>query len=67
MTCPQCSQIIDGIQHTSYAVGWCQQDIHLSCYGLHVRTCRLCRPHNEGFILREDLQYKPKPDTGHAA
>ena len=46
--CPQCRQAIDGIAHLTYAVGWCEKDIHVGdCFALHVRVCAKCRLHNE--------------------
>ena len=53
MTCPQCKQEVDAIQHLTYAVGWCGYDVHTACTPLHVRSCRVCYPHNTGFILQD--------------
>lgn len=44
--CPQCKELIEGIAHTTYVVGWCQQDVHVACYLLHLRSCRPCWRHN---------------------
>lgn len=49
--CPQCHQGIDDIRTDEYAVGWCEKDVHLECFPLHVRSCKACRPYNAEFIL----------------
>lgn len=54
MTCPQCSETIEGTHTQTYAVGWCQFDVHTDCLRLHVRSCKACRIHNEGFVTRQD-------------
>lgn len=53
VTCPQCRERIDGINHLSYGVGWCRQDIHLACLPLHVRVCGACRVHNEEYLSHQ--------------
>jgi hypothetical protein len=50
ITCPQCNQPIDGIATATYAVGWCQRDIHRACFLLHAGSCAKCRFHNEGYL-----------------
>lgn len=59
VTCPQCDATIEGIDHKSYGVGWCQRDIHRSCLPTHVRTCRDCRAHNEEYLSHQK-PVKPK-------
>ena len=58
MACPQCHEEINGIDTKSYAVGWCQKDVHLDCALLHVRSCVNCRPHNEVVLYRLNEQMK---------
>lgn len=50
IACPQCKEPINGIDRESYAVGWCQQDVHQACLLLHIRTCPQCRKHNEDVV-----------------
>ena len=58
MTCPQCHEAINGADTKSYAVGWCEKDLHYDCMLLHVRSCMKCRPHNEVVLYRLDEQMK---------
>lgn len=49
--CQQCHSAIDWIRTDTYAVGWCQHDVHTECMSLHVRSCRECYPHNTKFLF----------------
>ena len=64
MTCPQCRDAIDGSDVKSYAVGWCERDIHRGCLMLHVRACAPCRVHNEVAIYKYDEQLMQKQAVG---
>lgn len=52
MTCPQCKQLIEGLHVMTYAVGWCEKDVHLDCLPLHIRSCKACRWHNEDYLAK---------------
>lgn len=54
LQCPQCKESIEGANATTYAVGWCLQDVHVACLALHLRACRQCRRHNEGLANRPE-------------
>lgn len=53
VSCPQCKELINGIDHKSYGIGWCRLDIHTACLDLHIRTCKACRPPNEEYISHQ--------------
>lgn len=56
MHCPQCHEPIEATVTTSYAVSWCEHDVHVACLPLHVRSCRVCWPYNTAYILTQDQQ-----------
>ena len=61
--CPQCKEAIDGIASRTYAVGWCEVDVHVACLPLHVRSCPRCRRHNEGYLLHQEPVSIRKKET----
>lgn len=53
MTCPHCKEAIEGIQASTYWVGWCRKEIHRACFLLHARSCQACRWHNEEVLAHD--------------
>ena len=65
MDCQQCQAPIEALANAHsvnpsgegrWVVGWCEKDVHLSCFLDHARACRACWHHNTAEILITDQQ-----------